>query len=65
MQLTVADPAVDHVDLVLEAWSAAPAPAEPVSLAVMANVDADLDSVDEQLTLRLEQSQIPLWDARA
>jgi hypothetical protein len=56
MQLTVADPAVDAIDLVFEAWSAAlPAdvanfPAEP-----------EVEQLDAQLSLALDEPQFPLW----
>lgn len=59
MQLTLAGPAVDTIDLVLAAWSdARPAAGET------REPDA-LDELAAQLMLRLDETQIPLWDERA
>ena len=59
MQLTVADPAVDTIDLVLAAWS------EALPAAAAAKEAERADQFVAQLTLRLADSQIPLWDDRA
>ena len=61
MQLTVADPAVDTIDLVLAAWS----DAQPTQLPSSAAGEAEADALVAQLSLRLEDGQIPLWDDRA
>ncbi len=61
-QLTIEAPAVDSIDLVLAAWSEA----APAVDAALAGLDAaELDALDAQLQLRLDGSQIPLWDMRA
>ncbi|MDO9356079.1 MAG: hypothetical protein Q7T55_20440 [Solirubrobacteraceae bacterium] len=63
MQMTLATPAADAIELVLAAWSEA-APAQcPVEAAVDAERHAD--GLVAQLSLRLDDTQIPLWDARA
>ncbi len=59
MQLTVADPAVDTIDLVLAAWS------DALPAAAQATEAEQLDEFVAQLTLRLDDTQIPLWDERA
>ena len=61
MQLTLAESAVESIDLVLAAWSEA-APAVDEGLA---GLDAaELDELEAQLQLRLDGPQIPLWDMR-
>jgi hypothetical protein len=63
MQLTLAEkPAVTDV-LVLERWSEA-RPAEALRGTPPREADV-LDALAAQLTLRLDESQIPLWDQRA
>lgn len=64
MQLTVADPAVDTIDLVLAAWSDARPSVHP-SESTAAGDDAYADQLVAQLSLRLQDGQIPLWDERA
>jgi hypothetical protein len=63
MQLTVADPAVDRIDLVLAAWS----DAQPATCASVDSdaTEAEVDRLVAQLSLRLDDTQIPLWDERA
>ncbi|MBJ7471362.1 MAG: hypothetical protein JHD16_08660 [Solirubrobacteraceae bacterium] len=62
MQLTLAEPAVESIDLVLAAWSQA-APAIDAELDAL-DV-AELSALEAQLQLRLEgASQIPLWEMR-
>ncbi len=61
-QLTIEAPAVDSIDLVLAAWSEA-APALDEGLDTLDA--AELDALEAQLKLRLDGSQIPLWDMRA
>jgi hypothetical protein len=63
MQLTVADPAVDRIDLVLAPWSEAqPATCPPVTADP---AEGHVEALVAQLSLRLDDTQIPLWDARA
>lgn len=60
MQMTLADPAVDSIELVLAAWSDALPTTCPV-----AETDEDFaDALVAQLSLRLGTAQIPLWDDR-
>lgn len=61
-QLTLAEPAVESIDLVLAAWS----DAAPAVDAALEHLDgAELDELEAQLQLRLDgASQIPLWDMR-
>lgn len=62
MQMTLAGPAADSIELVLAAWSDA-LPAQHAD-----QVDEEAVAVDElvaQLSLRLDDTQIPLWDERA
>lgn len=61
-QLTISEPSVDQIDLVLAAWSQA-APAIDAELDGLHA--AELDELEAQLQLRLNDAQIPLWDQRA
>lgn len=61
MQLTLANKPADADLLVLERWSEA-RPAAPVAPAREPDV---LDELAAQLRLRLDETQIPLWDQRS